>query len=48
MLTKQQIHHLKQILTQEKNDIEKRLKENNQFDLNKGHAHRIGWRIIKL
>lgn len=39
MLTKQQIHHLKQILTQEKNDIEKRLKENNQFDLNKGHAH---------
>jgi len=39
MLTNQQIDQFKQTLINEKQEIEKRLKGNDQFGLNKGHAH---------
>ena len=39
MLTNKQLSELRTQLLQNKNEIENRLKQNNHYDLNKGHAH---------
>jgi YteA family regulatory protein len=39
MLTQKEMDHFRKILTDEKRDLESRLKNKDQFDLNKGHLH---------